>query len=110
MRWSQRCRRTTGDSAASKIREYFDYLDRQESLVGRLCDSGTKTTLAFGDHDDVGLTDAERRGLEECPSVTMVEIAGAGHMTLNDKPARVAELILEASRKPLEATTGIEPV
>jgi pimeloyl-ACP methyl ester carboxylesterase len=79
-----------------KLREYFDYLDRQESLVRRLCDSGTTAWLAFGDHDDVGLTDDERRGLEGCPTLTMVAIADAGHMTLNDKPAKVAELILDA--------------
>ncbi len=79
-----------------KLRSYFDYLEGQESLVRRLCESGARAWVAFGDHDDVGLTAEERRGLERCPGVTMVPIADAGHFTLNDQPAEVADLILEA--------------
>jgi pimeloyl-ACP methyl ester carboxylesterase len=80
----------------AKIRAYFDYLEGQESLVRRLCDSTASAWVAFGDHDDVGLTEEERRGLEDCAGVTLVPIADAGHFTLNDQPARVAELILGA--------------
>lgn len=77
------------------VRAYLKYLDRQGSLAPRLCDSGAPTWVAFGDHGDVGLTDDERAVLEGCASVTMVEVAAAGHMTLNEQPGQVADIILQ---------------
>jgi pimeloyl-ACP methyl ester carboxylesterase len=79
-----------------KVRCYFEYLDRHGSLVPRLCDSGVKAWVVFGERDDVGLTDEERRGLEECPRVTMTWIPDAGHFTPNEAPGRVADVILDA--------------
>ena len=76
-----------------QTRRYLEYLDRHGSLVSRLCDSGVSTWVVFGERDDIGLTDDERRGLEECPHVSLITIPDAGHMTLNEKPDRVAELI-----------------
>jgi pimeloyl-ACP methyl ester carboxylesterase len=75
---------------------YLEYLDRHGSLVARLCVSGVRAWVVFGEHDDVGLADDERRGLEACPNLTLVEIPDTGHFALNEKPARVAELILDA--------------
>ena len=77
-------------------RLYVEYLDRHGSLVARLRDSGARAWVAFGEHDDIGLTAQERRELEACPRVTMITIPGAGHLTINEKPGRIAELILEA--------------
>jgi hypothetical protein len=80
------------------VREYFAYLDRQASLVSRLCDSGVRAWTAFGDgKGEVGLTDEERRGLEACASLELVTIRDSGHMTLNNNPADVAGLILDAA-------------
>jgi pimeloyl-ACP methyl ester carboxylesterase len=79
-----------------QMRSYLEYLDSHGSLAPRLCDSGAQAWVAFGERDDIGLTGVERRVLEDCPRVTVVEIADAGHMTLNEKPGRVAELVLEA--------------
>ena len=79
------------------VRHYFEYLDRHGSLVSRLCDSGARAWVAFGDgKGEVGLTDEERRALESCTSVELVTIRGSGHMALNDNPGIVAGLILEA--------------
>jgi pimeloyl-ACP methyl ester carboxylesterase len=79
-----------------QLRHYFDYLDRQGPLVQRLCDAGVDACVVFGEGDDeVGLEDEERRGLEECPRVSLVTIPETGHFTLNQKPGRVAELILD---------------
>jgi pimeloyl-ACP methyl ester carboxylesterase len=78
-----------------QTRRYLEYLDRHGSLVSRLCDSGVRAWVVFGEHDDIGLTDDERRALEECPHVTLITIPGAGHFTLNQEPARIAELIVE---------------
>jgi pimeloyl-ACP methyl ester carboxylesterase len=78
------------------LRRYFEYLDRHGTVARRLCDSGVRAWFVVGDRDDVGITDDERRVLEECPHVTIVAIPDAGHFTLNEKPGRIAELVLEA--------------
>jgi pimeloyl-ACP methyl ester carboxylesterase len=83
----------------ASTRHYLEYLDRHGSLVPRLCASGARAWVAFGDgKGEVGLTDEERGGLERCPTVELVTIRGSGHMSLNDNPAIVAGLILEAAK------------
>jgi len=77
------------------VHEYFAYLDRHGSLVGRLCASGVDTWVVRGDRDEIGLSDEERRALEACPTVTMVQVPDAGHMVMTDQPARTTDLILE---------------
>jgi pimeloyl-ACP methyl ester carboxylesterase len=77
------------------VRSYFEYLDEHGSLVGRLCDSGARATVVFCDRSKVGLTDEERRDLEACPNVTLVDVADSGHMVMTDQPARTAELVAE---------------
>jgi pimeloyl-ACP methyl ester carboxylesterase len=79
-----------------QTRRYLQYLDQHGSLVARLCDSGARAWVVFGDRDDVGLTGSERDLLEACAQVTLVTIADAGHFTLNEKPDRIADLILAA--------------
>jgi pimeloyl-ACP methyl ester carboxylesterase len=81
----------------ASVRDYLAYLDRHGSLVSRLCDSGARAWVAFGDgKGEVGLTDEERRGLERCANVELVTIRGSGHFALNDNPGIVAGLILAA--------------
>jgi pimeloyl-ACP methyl ester carboxylesterase len=81
---------------------YLRYLDRHGSLAPRLCTSGVPSWVVLGEKDNVGLTDAERRTLQDCPNIRIVTIAGCGHMIPNQQPARVAELVNTA----LEAATG----
>jgi pimeloyl-ACP methyl ester carboxylesterase len=76
---------------------YFAYLTRHGSVVERLCRSGVRAWVVRGDRDEVGLTDIERRGLDACPTVTMVEVPDAGHMVMVDQPSRVARLILDVA-------------
>jgi pimeloyl-ACP methyl ester carboxylesterase len=77
------------------VRSYFEYLDRHGSLVPRLCESGVRALVVFGDRSKVGLTPEERRGLEACPAVRLVTVSDSGHLVITDQPARTAELILE---------------
>ena len=90
-----------------QVRHYLEYLDRQQSLVSRLCDSGVRAWAAFGDgKGEVGLTDDERQALETCPSVELVTIRGSGHLALNDNPGAVAGLILAA----MESAASAQPL
>jgi pimeloyl-ACP methyl ester carboxylesterase len=79
-----------------QTRSYLEYLDRHGSLAPRLCDSGARAWVVFGEHDDIGLTDDERDVLEKCPSVTIVTISDTGHFALNEKPGEIAEILLNA--------------
>lgn len=82
-----------------QTREYLGYLDRHGSLAQSLCDSSVPAWVVFGDHDDIGLADHERLQLESCPSTTLVTIADAGHFALNEKPAEIAEILLDALKR-----------
>jgi pimeloyl-ACP methyl ester carboxylesterase len=75
---------------------YLEYLDRHGSLAPRFADSGVPAWVVFGESDDVGITDDERAVLEASPHVSIVNIPDAGHFTLNQKPAEIAKLVLEA--------------
>ncbi|MEU6141965.1 alpha/beta hydrolase [Streptomyces sp. NPDC047081] len=79
------------------VRRYYEYLDRYPSLVPRLCEAAVPAWVVRGDHDEIGLTDGERRGLEACPQVRLVTVPDAGHMLLVEQPARVAEVIAVAA-------------
>ena len=81
---------------------YLEYLDRHGSLAPRFADSGVPTWVVYGENGDVGITDDERDVLEASRHVSIVRISDAGHFTLNQQPAEVARLVLEAltSRAP----------
>ena len=81
---------------------YLAYLDRHGSLASRLGDAGVPTRIVFGEHDDIGITDDERRALAGYPNVTIVEIPNAGHFTLNQEPGQIAELVLDALNSPTQ--------
>ena len=78
-----------------QTRGYLAYLDRHGSLAPRLGDAGVPTRIVFGERDDIGITDDERKTLAEYPNVTILEIADAGHFTLNQQPGQIAELLLD---------------
>jgi pimeloyl-ACP methyl ester carboxylesterase len=78
------------------VRRNYEYLDRYPSLVPRLCETAVPAWVVRGDHDEIGLTDGERRGLQACPHVRMVTVPDAGHAVLVEQPARVAEVVVEA--------------
>jgi pimeloyl-ACP methyl ester carboxylesterase len=78
------------------IRKYFDHLDRHGSLVDRLSGSGVPAWVVYGENDEIGLTAAERAGLEQAENVTLVTVPGAAHMLMTDQPAATADVIFAA--------------
>jgi hypothetical protein len=51
----------------------------------------------FGERDDVRIAPDERALLEAAPGIRLIEIAAAGHFTLNQKkPDQIADLVLQA--------------
>jgi pimeloyl-ACP methyl ester carboxylesterase len=72
------------------------YYDRHGNLAPRLCDSGSRAWVVFGEKDDIKLQAEERRQLEACPQITLVTIQGTGHFSLTTHPERIAELMLGA--------------
>jgi pimeloyl-ACP methyl ester carboxylesterase len=82
--------------ARSQVRLYFEYLDRHGSVASRLCESGVRAHVVYGENKgEVGITNEERGLIEGCATTTLETIPGAGHMTLIQKPERIAALIAE---------------
>jgi pimeloyl-ACP methyl ester carboxylesterase len=76
--------------------QYLDYLDRHGSLAKRFCDAAPQAWVVYGERDDIGITPDERAPLEAAPGIRIVEIADAGHFTLNQNPSEIADLVLQA--------------
>ena len=79
-----------------QTRAYLQYLDRHPALASELATSGRRTTVIFGEKDDVKIQPEERAALEGSPAASLVVISGAGHFALIEEPERIAELIVEA--------------
>jgi len=62
----------------------------------RLCESGARAWVVYGEQDDVGLTDTERTILNDCPITTVLTIAGTGHLIPITRLDVVANLITHA--------------
>ena len=95
-RWSPGVKRNEAASCRASLGPYLAYLERHGSLVDRLCGSGVKAWVVFGDHKEVGLTDGERQGLEACPSITLVPPLESTHLVMLDQPAQCAAIVREA--------------
>jgi pimeloyl-ACP methyl ester carboxylesterase len=93
--WVGEMKQASARFCRDQVHVYFEYLDRHGALVPRLCGSGAKALVLFGDRSDVGLSDEEQRGLEACPDVTFVRVSDSGHFIASDRPARTAELLLD---------------
>lgn len=78
------------------LREYVGWLHRQERPAERLCRAGVPTWVVHAEKGDGGLTDDERRTLEECPNAHVVTIPGAVFFLPNEASARIAGVIVEA--------------
>jgi pimeloyl-ACP methyl ester carboxylesterase len=94
--WMAELRKNDGRSFSAAIHAYGEYLSAQASLVRRLCDSGVKARVVFGGPKDTKMTDEERKGLESCPNISLIEWPDAGHNTLGQTHA-LADLIVTAA-------------
>jgi pimeloyl-ACP methyl ester carboxylesterase len=80
-------------------KDYAAYLaeaEHETSIADRLVASGVPAWVVRGDHDEIGLTDAERAALDAGPSIRTVDVPDAGHFVLTDQPAAVVDVILDA--------------
>jgi pimeloyl-ACP methyl ester carboxylesterase len=94
--WTAELRKNDWRFFRAAIRRYFEYLNAQSSLVTRLCASGVKAWVIFGGAKDTGLKDEERRGLEACPTTSLIDWPDVGHNTLGETAA-VADVIVQAA-------------
>ena len=79
------------------LREYVQWLHRHERPAERLCAAGVPTWVVHAEKGDGDLTDDERRTLEACPHAHLVTIPGKVFFLPNERPDRVASVIVEAT-------------
>jgi pimeloyl-ACP methyl ester carboxylesterase len=87
------------------LHEYVRWLNHNERPAERLCEAGVPTWIVHAEKGDGGLTDDERRTLEECPHAYVVTIPGNVFFLPNEAPDRVADVILEAASEAGRAAT-----
>jgi pimeloyl-ACP methyl ester carboxylesterase len=78
------------------LREYLQWLKRDDDPAGRLCRADVPTWVVHAVKGDGGLTDDERRTLQNCPHVQLVTIPGSVFFLPVEVPERVAAVISEA--------------
>jgi pimeloyl-ACP methyl ester carboxylesterase len=78
------------------FRGYLSYLGRHHAPAARLCEAGVPAWVVHADKGDGGLTDTERRTLEECPHSTVITIPGTSYFIPNEEPEQVASYLVEA--------------
>jgi pimeloyl-ACP methyl ester carboxylesterase len=78
------------------FRGYLSYLGRHDAPATRLCTAGVPTWVVHAEKGDGGLTDNERRTLEDCPYTTVITIPGTSYFIPNEEPERVASYLAEA--------------
>jgi pimeloyl-ACP methyl ester carboxylesterase len=78
------------------LREYVRWLHR-DGAAERLCGAGVPAWIVHAEKGDGGLTDGERRTLEDCPHAHLVTIPGAVFFMPNEVPDRIADVIVEAA-------------
>jgi len=78
------------------FRGYLSYLGRHDAPAARLCKAGVPAWVVHADEGDGGLTDTERRTLEECPHSHVITIPGTSYFIPNEEPERVASCLVEA--------------
>jgi pimeloyl-ACP methyl ester carboxylesterase len=88
-------RRIPRDVGRRVLTGYFDHLDRHGSLLPRLATTRVPVAYVRGDRCDIGFTPAHRDGLAACPKISLHEIPGARHFAMVDKPAAVADVMVE---------------
>ena len=78
------------------FRSYLQYLGRSDSPADRLCNVGVPAWVVHAEKGDGGLTDAERRTLEECPNTSVITIPGTSFFLPNEEPERIAGVVVDA--------------
>jgi pimeloyl-ACP methyl ester carboxylesterase len=84
--------------AMRALRGYVSWLHRQEHPAERLRAAGVPTWIVHAEKGDGGLTDDERRTLDESPHTHVVTIPGNVFFLPNEASARVADVIVEAGQ------------
>jgi pimeloyl-ACP methyl ester carboxylesterase len=89
-------RRNDPGAMRRALRAYRTWLRSGEDHAALLCAAGVPTWVVHAEKGDGGLTDAERRTLEACPSVRLVTIPGSVFFLPNEVPDLIAPIVTEA--------------
>jgi pimeloyl-ACP methyl ester carboxylesterase len=69
------------------------------ALEGRLADISVPTTIVAGTGDRIVPIESARRLAAQVPQAHLIELCGAHHLLHQQRPGRVAEIVVGASRQ-----------
>jgi pimeloyl-ACP methyl ester carboxylesterase len=92
--------------AQQALRQYLGWLQRGEGRADRLCKAGVPAWIVHAEKGDGGLTEQERRRLEECPHAHLVTIPGHVFFLPNEVPEPIAAVVLEAAGATARGSVG----
>lgn len=74
---------------------YFDHIDKHGNLAKRLIKTNIPIYYVRGDKDDIVFSQENRTIIKSCKSIEIIEIPDARHFVMVDKPADIANLIIQ---------------
>lgn len=78
------------------FRGYLRYLGRHDAPAARLCNASVPAWIVHAEKGDGGITDTERRTLEECPHTSVITIPGTSYFIPSEEPEQVTGYLIEA--------------
>lgn len=81
--------------ARKVLLQYFNYLDKHQNLAKRLTTTSIPVCYLRGSLDDIIFTENDKKTILESKLVSYVEVDGARHFAMVDKPDEVARAIID---------------
>ncbi len=75
---------------------YFDHIDKYGNLSNRLIETEIPVMYVRGSKDDIKFTDENKKILLSSSKIQVIEVEGARHFAMLDKPDEIAGLIVKA--------------
>jgi len=81
--------------ARKVLLQYFNHLDKHQNLAKRLTTTSIPVCYLRGSLDDIKFTEDDKKAILESKLVSYLEVEGARHFAMVDKPDEIARAIVD---------------
>ncbi|HHN48415.1 MAG TPA: alpha/beta hydrolase [Bacteroidales bacterium] len=81
--------------ARKVLLQYFNHLDKHQNLAKRLTTTSIPVCYLRGSLDDIKFTEVDKKAILESKLISYVDVEGARHFAMVDKPDEVARAIID---------------